>query len=58
MGAALYLAIALLLGIIYLMTTKPMLEGAILAMIIAATLGLSAFPLWFARRHMAQSKNA
>lgn len=59
MGAALYLLTALLLGIIFLMTTKPMLEGAILAMIIAAALGLIAgFPLWFARRHAAQARNA
>ena len=59
MGVALYLLIALLLGIIYLMTTKPMLEGAILAMIIAAALGLiTGFPLWFARRHAAQARNA
>ncbi len=51
MGAGLLLMIAWLLGIIYLMTTKPTLQGAILAMSVAAIVGiLTGMPLWFARR--------
>lgn len=53
-GAALYLMIALLLGIIYLMTTKPPLDGAILAMVVAVILGLVAgTPLWLVRQRPA-----
>jgi len=51
MGAGLLLMIAWLLGIIYLMTTKPTLQGAIVAMIVAAALGLLAgAPFWLTRR--------
>jgi hypothetical protein len=51
MGAALCLMIAWLLGIVYLMTTKPSLAGAILAMIVAAVLGaLASTPLWLPHR--------
>lgn len=53
-GAGLFLLIAVLLGIIYLMTTKPTPEGAILAMLVAALLGLAAgIPFWRTRRHRA-----
>jgi hypothetical protein len=52
LGAALYLMIAWLLGVIYLMTAKPSLQGAIVAMLVAAIVGiLAGFPFWRTRRH-------
>jgi hypothetical protein len=47
-GAAVYMMLALLLGIVFLMTVKPALDGAILTMVIAAALGVTAsLPLWW-----------
>ena len=49
MSAGLVLMIAWLLGIVFLMTTKPPLDGAILVMLAAALLGVLACTLlWFA----------
>lgn len=49
MGASLALMIAWLLGIVFLMTTKPSLNDAVLTMLVAALLGiLAGMPLWFA----------
>lgn len=42
MGAAARTLAALLLGIVFLMTTKPALGGAIVAMLVALVLGLVA----------------
>lgn len=54
-GTGLILMIAWLLGIIYLMTTKPSLTGAIVAMIVSAVLGgLAAIPIWLARWYAAR----
>jgi hypothetical protein len=50
-GTAAQTLAALLLGVVFLMTTKPALAGAILAMIAALVLGLlSGIPLWRATR--------
>jgi hypothetical protein len=50
-GIGLYLYVAVLFGILFLMTTKPTLVVSILAMVVATALGLaSALPfLWAAR---------
>lgn len=49
MGAGLALMFAWLLGIVFLMATKPPLLEAILTMVVAAFLGIFAStPLWFA----------
>ena len=62
MGAGLALMIAWLLGIIFLMTTKPSLHGAILTMVVAAALGaLGGTPLWRSRipfQHPPRSRHA
>jgi len=51
MGAALYVLISPLLGIVFLMTNKPSLAGSILAMLIALAIGLAlGAPLWWSRR--------
>lgn len=56
-GAALFLLLALLLGIIYLMTTKPALVSSILAMVIAPVVGLIAgIPFWLARERKARTE--
>jgi hypothetical protein len=50
-GIGLHLYIAVLLGIVFLMTTKPTLVVSILAMAVAAALGLaSGLPLWWVAR--------
>ena len=50
-GIGLHLYVAVLLGIVFLMTTKPALVASILAMVVAAALGLaSGLPLWWAAR--------
>jgi hypothetical protein len=52
MGTAAQTLAALLLGIVFLMTTKPALVLAITAMIAALALGLlSSLPLWRGARH-------
>jgi hypothetical protein len=39
------------LGIVFLMTTKPAFTGSIITMVVALTLGLaSGIPLWLERR--------
>lgn len=49
-GAGLGFMLAWLLGIIFLMTVKPLLADAILIMLAAALVGiLAGVPLWFAR---------
>lgn len=46
-GTAIYMMLALLFGIVYLMTDKPDLLGSIVTMIVAVVLGgLASFPLW------------
>ena len=50
-GIGLHFYVAVLLGIVFLMTTKPALVASILAMVVAAALGLaSGLPLWWAAR--------
>jgi hypothetical protein len=50
LGTALQTMAALLVGIVYLMTNKPALNGAILAIVIAVLAGLaSSLPLWRGR---------
>jgi hypothetical protein len=47
LGTALYTLIGLVIGILFLMTNKPTLEGSILTIVVAGTLGLAAsLPLW------------
>ncbi len=47
LGTALQTVMAIVLGIVFLMTNKPSLSGAILAMTIFLVLGLaSGWPLW------------
>jgi hypothetical protein len=51
LGAGLRTFVAVLLGIVFLMTTKPQLMEALLAMGVAAAVGVaSGVPLWFAAR--------
>lgn len=53
----LYLYLGVLLGIVFLMTTKPPLATSILAMVVAAMLGLSAgWLLWWTPRPRAREK--
>lgn len=56
-GIGLYTYVGVLLGIVYLMTTKPPLATSILAMVIAAALGLAAGVLrWRMSRSAAREK--
>jgi hypothetical protein len=59
MGSAAQALACLLLGIVFLMTTKPALGSSILVMVVALLLGLlSSFSLWRAPRlHEAQISN-
>ncbi len=42
--------VALLVGIVFLMTTKPALDGALIAILVSVVLGAAAsFPLWRGR---------
>lgn len=51
LGTALQTVAAIVLGIVFLMTTKPALAGSIIAMVVAVVLGLaSGLPLWRAAR--------
>jgi hypothetical protein len=51
LGTALHTAAAVVLGIVFLMTTKPTLAGSISAMAVFVALGLaSGWPLWRAAR--------
>ena len=46
-GTSVYMMLALLLGIVFLMTAKPALDGSIVAIVAAAVLGaLASLPLW------------
>lgn len=46
-GTSVYMMLALLLGIVFLMTAKPALDGSIVAIVVAAVLGaLASLPLW------------
>lgn len=46
-GTAVYMMLALLLGIVFLMTAKPALNSAIITMVVAAGVGVIAgLPLW------------
>jgi hypothetical protein len=50
LGTALQTLVALLLGIVFLMTVKPTFPAALVAMLVALAAGLaSGVPLWFAR---------
>ena len=50
LGTAVYMIVALLLGIVFLMTTKPVLEGALIAIVVSVVLGAAAsLPLWRGR---------
>lgn len=47
LGTAVYLMVALLLGIVFLMTIKPTLDGSLIAIAVSVLLGVaSSFPLW------------
>jgi uncharacterized membrane protein len=47
LGTAMYMMVALLLGIVFLMTTKPALEGSLAAIGVSVVLGvLVSLPLW------------
>lgn len=51
LGTALHTVVAVVLGIVFLMTNKPSFSGAVLVMIIFLVLGLaSGWPLWRAAR--------
>ena len=51
LGVGLCVYVAVLLGIVFLMTTKPELMTSIVVMVIAVALGLaSALPFWWAAR--------
>jgi uncharacterized membrane protein len=51
LGTALHTAAAVVLGIVFLMTTKPMLIGSIISMAVFVILGLaSGLPFWRAAR--------
>ena len=51
LGTALYTLVGLVIGIIFLMTNKPALEGSILVIVISGALGLAvSLPLWRNRR--------
>ena len=55
-GGGLYTYVGVLLGIVFLMTTKPPLAVSIIAMIVATALGLaSGLPLWRAARARARN---
>jgi hypothetical protein len=58
-GIGLYLYIGVLLGIVFLMTTKPPLAASILAMVVAAMLGLAVGLLFWllARSGMRQQRD-
>jgi hypothetical protein len=50
LGTAVYMLVALLLGIVFLMTTKPALDGALIAIAVSVVLGAAAsLPLWCGR---------
>jgi uncharacterized membrane protein len=47
LGTAIYMMISLLFGIVFLMTTKPALEGSLSAIVASLILAVvSSFPLW------------
>jgi hypothetical protein len=53
----LYLYVGVLVGIVFLMTTKPPLAISIFAMVVAAMLGLAVgLPLWWTTRSSAREK--
>jgi len=50
LGTAVYLMVALLLGIVFLMTIKPALDGSLTAIVVSVILGgIFSLPLWRAR---------
>jgi hypothetical protein len=50
LGTAVYMLVALLLGIVFLMTTKPALDSALIAIVVSVVLGAAAsLPLWHGR---------
>jgi hypothetical protein len=50
LGTAVYLMVALLVAIVFLMTTKPALDGALIAIVVPVVLGAAAsLPLWRAQ---------
>jgi hypothetical protein len=50
LGTAVYVMVALLVGIVFLMTTKPPLDGALITIVVSVVLGAAAsLPLWRAR---------
>ncbi len=56
-GVGLYTYVGVLLGIVYLMTTKPPLATSILAMVVATMFGLAVgLLLWWAARSNAREK--
>ncbi|HEU4785256.1 MAG TPA: DUF2269 family protein [Ktedonobacterales bacterium] len=58
-GIGLYLYVGVLVGIVFLMTTKPPLATSILAMVVAAMLGLAAGLLlrWMARPRVREKRD-
>jgi hypothetical protein len=50
LGTAVYLLVALLVGIVFLMTNKPALDGALIAIVVSVVFGVAAsLPLWRAQ---------
>jgi uncharacterized membrane protein len=59
LGTSAHTLVAALLGIVFLMTTKPSLITSILVMVLASALGLvSSLPFWTARRRLPQQTAA
>ena len=50
LGTAVYMIVALLVGIVFLMTTRPALDGALIAIVVSVVFGTAArLPLWRAQ---------
>jgi len=50
LGTAVYMMVALLVGIVFLMTTKPALDGSLIAIVVSVVLGaVASLPLWRGR---------
>lgn len=56
LGAALYTDVSLLLGIVFLMTNKPVLVESLITLAVAVALGTGSAPvLWWMNRHLGRS---
>src|SRR5262249_15812253 len=46
-GTAVYVVVALLLGIVFLMTTRPALDGSVIVILVSVVLGVAlSLPMW------------